>query len=127
MQASATKISPEQDHDVVVSKAIVRVMTALDLTQRELAGILGLHESTISRIAAGSTRVTAASKEGELALLVIRVFRSLDTLVGGDNEKARAWLRAPNSALAGIPKDRMQRVEGLASVADYLDAMRGKL
>ena len=121
------KPSAVHDHDVVVSKAIVRVMTALELTQRELAGIIGLHESTISRVAAGTTRVAASSKEGELALLTIRVFRSLDTLVGGDHEKARAWLRAPNAALGGIPKDRMQRVEGLASVADYLDAMRGKL
>jgi transcriptional regulator with XRE-family HTH domain len=127
MQHATSKPSPGQDADVVVSKAIVRVMSALDLTQRELAGIIGLHESTISRIAAGSSRLTASSKEGELALLAIRVFRSLDTLVGGDQDKARAWLRAPNTALGGIPKDRMQRVEGLASVADYLDAMRGKL
>ncbi len=127
MPQAASNAQAAQEDDAVVSKAIVRVMEALELTQRELAGIIGLHESTISRLAAGSTRVTAASKEGELALLTIRVFRSLDTLVGGDHEKARKWLRAPNSALAGIPKDRMQRVEGLASVADYLDAMRGKL
>ena len=127
MHAAATKPGASQDHDAVVSKAIVRVMGSLALTQRELAGIVGVHESTVSRLAAGTTRLSAASKEGELALLVIRVFRSLDTLVGGDAEKARAWLRAPNSALGGIPKDRMQRVEGLASVADYLDAMRGKL
>ncbi len=112
---------------MVVSKAIVRVMTALELSQRELAGIIGLHESTISRLVAGTTRVAVTSKEGELALLAIRVYRSLDALVGGDDVKARAWLRAPNAALGGVPRERMQRVEGLASVAEYLDAMRGKL
>jgi transcriptional regulator with XRE-family HTH domain len=126
-QRSPARSSAEQDHDLVASKAIVRVMAALELSQRELAGIIGLHESTISRLVAGTTRVAVSSKEGELALLTIRVYRSLDALVGGDDAKARAWLRAPNIALGGIPRDRMQRVEGLVSVAEYLDAMRGKL
>lgn len=127
MEHAATRGAAAQEHDTVVSKAIVRVMAALELSQRELAGIIGLHESTISRLVAGTTRVAVSSKEGELALLAIRVYRSLDALVGGDDVKARAWLRAPNTALGGVPRDRMQRVEGLASVAEYLDAMRGKL
>ena len=127
MQHAASKPAADQGPDQVVSKAIVRVMASLELTQRELAGIIGLHESTISRLVAGTTRLSASSKEGELALLVIRVFRSLDTLVGGDDDKARKWLRAENTALGGVPTERMQRVEGLVSVADYLDAMRGKL
>src|SRR5688500_11530972 len=85
--------------DAVVSKAIVRAMNALGLTQRELANIVGVHESTISRVAANVTVLTAQSKSGELALLVIRMFRSLDALVGGDTSKARAWLNAENEAL----------------------------
>lgn len=127
MPNAAARPRPRSQQDAVVSKAIVRVMTALDLTQRELAEIIGLHESSISRLVAGTAQVSADSTEGELSLLAIRVFRSLDALVGGDHDKARAWLRAPNTALGGTPKERMQRVEGLVGVADYLDAMRGKL
>jgi hypothetical protein len=65
------------------------------------------------------------SKEGELGLLFLRVFRSLDALVGGNLEQARAWLRAENDHLRGVPLQRMHKVEGLVDVADYLDALRG--
>jgi transcriptional regulator with XRE-family HTH domain len=128
MNSSPALASATQDvEDAVVSKALVRTMTVLELTQRELAGIIGVHESTVSRLVAGSKTLTVSSKAGELALLLIRVYRSLDTLVGGDRAKAVAWLRAPNAAVGGAPKERLQTVEGLASVASYLDAMRGKL
>ena len=66
-------------------------------------------------------------KEGELALLFLRLYRSLDTLVGGDESKARDWLHADNNHLGGIPADRIRTVEGLVDVVQYLDAMRGRL
>ena len=68
-----------------------------------------------------------AAKEGELALVFLRVYRSLDALVGGDDEKARRWLGAPNAHLHGVPLQLMRRVDGLVHVAEYLDAMRGKV
>ena len=67
------------------------------------------------------------SKEGELALLFLRAYRSLDALLGGDDAKARLWLRAENDHLDGIPADRIRTVEGLVDVVQYLDAMRGRL
>ena len=74
---------------------------------------------------AGLARILGATKEGELALLFLRVYRSLDAMVGGDDEKARLWLHSENDPLAGIPYERLQTVEGLVDVAGYLDAMRG--
>ena len=68
------------------------------------------------------------SAEGRHALLFLRVFRSLDTLVGGDAAKARLWLSAENRHLGGYPPLALIRTTpGLVRVADYLDAMRGKL
>ena len=67
------------------------------------------------------------TKEGELALLFLRLYRSLDALVGGDDAKARDWLHAENAHLAGVPADRIRTVEGLVDVVQYLDAMRGRL
>jgi len=66
-------------------------------------------------------------KEGELALLFLRLYRSLDALVGGDDLKARLWLHTTNDHLGGIPSDRIRTVEGLIDVVQYLDAMRGRL
>lgn len=67
------------------------------------------------------------TKEGELALMFLRVYRSLDTLVGGDDAKATDWLHEVNDHLGGIPADRILSVEGLVDVVQYLDAMRGRL
>ena len=67
------------------------------------------------------------TKEGELALLFLRLFRSLDALVGGDDDKAKLWLFAENEHVTGVPAERIKTVEGLVDVVQYLDAMRGRL
>ena len=64
---------------------------------------------------------------GELALLLLRAFRSLDTLVGGDDAAAHRWMHADNAHLGGIPAVRIRTVEGLVDVVRYLDAVRGTL
>ena len=110
----------------VLTKAALRAAALLEISQRELAAIVGVSPATLSRIASGQRSFSPATKEGELALLFVRVFRSLDALFGGDDVNSRAWLRTENLYLAGIPIELMQRVKGLVDVADYLDAMRGK-
>jgi hypothetical protein len=98
----------------------------LGLRNRQLAAVLGSSEASVSRLQRGRG-LDPQSKEGELALLFLRLYRSLDALVGGDDSKARAWISAPNDRLAGVPADRIRTVEGLVDVVQYLDAMRGRL
>ena len=110
----------------VLTKAVLRAAQALGVTQKRLAAIVGASEASVSRL--GRTkRLDPDSKEGELALLFLRLYRSLDTLVGGDAEKARAWLEADNSHLGGVPAQRIATVSGLVDAVSYLDALRGKL
>jgi hypothetical protein len=54
------------------------------------------------------------------------MFRSLDALLGGEAEQARAWLRAANDHLSAVPLECIQSVAGLVRVDEYLDAVRGK-
>jgi len=116
------------DEAAVVSKALFRAAELWDISSAELAEIIGTSESTLSRIRTGKRGpIPLGSKEGELALLFLRVFRSLDALVGGDEAHAKAWLRAQNHHVGGIPLRRMKKVEGLVDVAEYLDAMRGTI
>lgn len=117
----------QPDPGVVVTKAASRAASLLGLSQKELARVLGVSEATASRIASGKITIDVDKKEGELALLFVRVFRSLDALVGGSEKKARAWFSAENTHVGGVPKERVQTVEGLVHVAQYLDAMRGKI
>ena len=63
----------------------------------------------------------------ELAVLLVRVFRSLDAIAGGDDEVVRAWMRNPNTALGGAPMERIVTVSGLVDVVAYLDARRAVL
>ncbi len=109
-----------------MTKAVVRVAQKLDLSQKDLARVLGLSEATVSRLMGGKLLLDVSRKEGELALLLVRLFRSLDALVA-DELKARGWFHAPNAHLGGVPAERVRTVEGLVHVAEYLDAMRGHL
>jgi transcriptional regulator with XRE-family HTH domain len=109
----------------VLAKAVVRAARSLGLSQRDLAAVIGISESSVSRLTRGR-RVDPDSKEGELAVLFLRVYRSLDALLGGNDEQTRRWMHARNHHLRAVPARLLSSVTGLVRVADYLDAMRGK-
>lgn len=119
-----TAPAPRSDPAAVLTKAVLRAAGYLGLTSAALARVLGVSEASVSRLASGARRMDPASKEGELALLVVRVYRSLDALVGNDAAQRKAWMESANRALNARPIDLIQRAEGLAAVVSYLDAMR---
>ncbi|HET7670654.1 MAG TPA: MbcA/ParS/Xre antitoxin family protein [Burkholderiales bacterium] len=116
----AAQPSPE----AVLAKALFRATGLLELNNAALARILGVSEASVSRLASGARSIDPKSKEGELALLLIRVYRSLDALVGSDAAQRKAWLHSPNRALNGVPAELIQSAAGLVAVVGYLDAMR---
>jgi transcriptional regulator with XRE-family HTH domain len=118
--------APTVDPALVLAKAILSAAGRLDLRQHHLAAVLGVSAASVSRLVRGRG-IDPASKQGELALLFLRVYRSLDALVGGDEGRARQWVHAENDHLGGVPAERIATVQGLVDVAEYLDAMRGRL
>jgi predicted transcriptional regulator len=125
MTLRAVPVAPP-DPAAVVARATLSAAERLGLTSRHLAAVIGVSEATVSRMQHGRG-IAPTSKEGELSLTFVRLFRSLDALVGGDDAKARAWMHSMNVHLGGIPADRIRTVEGLVDVVQYLDAMRGRL
>jgi hypothetical protein len=117
---------PSPDAAVVLTKAVLSAANRLGVRSRQLAQVLGTSEASVSRFKGGRV-IDPESKQGELALLFLRLFRSLDALMGGDELKARAWFGAENRHIGGVPAERIRRVEGLVDVIQYLDAMRGRL
>ena len=109
---------------VVVTKALLRAAGRLDVPQKAVSRIIGVSEATVSRMQAGRVTLAPGDKPFELALLFIRLFRALDAMVGGDESAARAWLRAENLALGGVPLALAQSVTGLVDVVNYLDSRR---
>ena len=112
---------------VVLSKAFVNAIALLGLTGREAGRFVGLSEAGISRLRRGDLLLDEGSKAFELAALIVRSFRSLDAITGGDEAAIRAWIRSPNAALGGAPVERMLSVGGLVDVVSYLDARRAPL
>jgi hypothetical protein len=117
---------PAVHPDTVLSKAVLSAAARLGLRNNRLAEVIGTSEATVSRLSSGRT-IDPNSKQGELALLFVRLYRSLDALVGGNDAQARTWLHANNLHLGGVPAERIRRVEGLIDVIQYLDAMRGRI
>lgn len=115
------------DPSATLSKAVIRSAELLGLSQAALAGVLGVSTATVSRLVGGSYRLTPTRpREWEFALLFVRLYRSLATLVGNDAD-ARTWLRNDNLALGARPVDLIGGAEGLVRVLHYLDASRSRV
>lgn len=115
--------SPES----VLSKSVVRAADVLSLPNNVLARILGLSESTVSRLKKGTYTLKRHDKEFELAQIFVRLFRSLDAITGGNDETSRSWLASENVALRGKPIELMQSIPGLMSTLAYVDSRRASI
>lgn len=108
----------------VVTKALLRAAARLAVPQKIVSRVIGVSEATVSRLQSGRVTLAPGDKAFELAVLFIRLFRSLDAMVGGDEAAARAWLHGPNLVLGDVPLARIQSVTGLVDVIAYLDSRR---
>ncbi|WJW75568.1 MbcA/ParS/Xre antitoxin family protein [Thiohalobacter sp. IOR34] len=118
MSAQATPDALEET--AVLAQATLNAAKALGVALQDLQSIIGKHPSNIRRHG-----LDPASKPGELALLLIRIYRGLYALVGGDAAAMKHWMRTPNRDTGGIPAEQIRSVPGLLEVLVYLDAMRG--
>lgn len=124
MTAALQNTSAGPNASVVLSKAVGRAAERLDISRATLATILGVSPPTITRLYSGEYHLAQNRKEWDFALLFVRAFRSLDSIVGNE-ETARKWLNSNNLGLNGRPIDLIKHTEGLVRVVQYLDASRG--
>ncbi|MER1941601.1 MULTISPECIES: antitoxin Xre/MbcA/ParS toxin-binding domain-containing protein [unclassified Castellaniella] len=124
MITATQNLAAKPDPATVLTKAVARAATRLEVSHRLLAKVLGVSAPTITRLYNGTYKLDDRRKEWELALLFVRVFRSLNSIVG-DEDTARKWLNSNNHGLNGRPIDLIHQTEGLVRVVHYLDASRG--
>lgn len=115
-----TAIKP--DATATLTKAFLNAGRALGLTQDELGAVVGRDRTAFRR-----GGIDPDSKAGELALLLIRAYRSLYALVGGQKAELKHWMHTVNRHTGGTPAEQVKSVAGLIHVVEYLDAMRGKV
>jgi uncharacterized protein (DUF2384 family) len=113
------------DKQLVLTKSVLNTAAYLDISKGRLANILGVSAATVTRLYADSYRLSPDKKEWDFAVLLVRLFRSLDSIVGGAADDARKWLGSENRAFAGKkPGELLESTEGLVRVVTYLDACR---
>jgi hypothetical protein len=127
MAVAVTRSASSSERSAVVGKAVSRAADLLGLSNAALARTIGVSEATASRLRAGAYAIEPGTKPYELALLLIRLFRGLDAVVGGDEASLRSWMVAANRALDGVPRDLVQTVTGLVAAVDYVDAARARV
>lgn len=115
------------DDQAIVTKALLSAADFLGVKHAELSKVVDISPSKLSKMGDKIAHVNENKKEFELALLFIRLYRSLDAIMGGDDAIAQSWLRNYNKALKAIPIDRIKKVEGLVDVVSYLDSRRARI
>lgn len=115
------------EDDRVLTTAVARIADFWGLTNAKLGAVLGVSAATVSRLRSGQARLDPASKSFEAGQFLLRLFRSLDALLGSDDQAARSWLSTRNLDLGARPIDLIDRFMGLITVCDYVDAHRARV
>jgi uncharacterized protein (DUF2384 family) len=109
----------------VLSTAVAETARRLELKTGDLGDIIGISQSSASRLVRGQFFLAENSKQWEMAALLVRLYRGLASIVGNSDELARGWLESPNRAFAEQrPIDIIKRVDGLVLACEYVDAHR---
>ncbi|WP_228272854.1 helix-turn-helix domain-containing protein [Acinetobacter junii] len=98
MNITQSNVNPK----VVLAKALLNTADQLGLKQAQVASVIGVHRSSISRLKAKPI-LDSATKQGELALLLIGIYRAVYALNGGDPEWIHHFMNSYNDTTREVP------------------------
>ena len=116
-----------RDKATVLTEAVAKIAELWGLKNATLGTILGVSMATASRLRNGDARLDPASKSFEAGQFLLRLFRSLDALLGSDDSAAKQWLDTSNLDLGGKPIEQIETMRGLIAVCDYVDFYRARV
>jgi hypothetical protein len=123
----ASRADPKPETATVLTSAVARIAEFWGLSNAKLGLVLGVSSATASRLRSGQSTLDPASKSFEAGQFLLRLFRSLDALLGSDDEAARRWLSMDNLDLRAKPIERIDTMRGLIEVCDYVDFYRARV
>ena len=83
------------------------------------AHFLGLDTAQVAQI----SKETQLESE-EVAILLVRAYKSLHSIMGGHEAEMSVWMSSENSHLKGIPEQLIMSAAGLIDVAGYLERFK---
>tara|TARA_R100001039_G_scaffold7318_1_gene3359 strand:- start:327 stop:680 length:354 start_codon:yes stop_codon:yes gene_type:complete len=115
------EIHAQPDKSAVLGRSLLAAAEELGISKPAIGRMIGRDRTTIVR-----NGIDPDSKAGELALMLLRIYRSLFALMGGSQANMRHFLKTENRGTHGVPMEQLYHIEGMVTVCAYLDAMRGK-
>jgi uncharacterized protein (DUF2384 family) len=113
--------------DRILTSAVAKIADYWNLSNAKLGAVLGLSPATVSRLRSGQAKLDPSSKSFEAGQFLLRLFRSLDAMMGSDDRAAKSWLAATNVDLDARPIELIDSFKGLMTVCDYVDAYRARV
>lgn len=123
----ASKAQATSSRSAILTSAVSRIAEFWGLSNAKLGVILGVSPATASRLRSGQTQLDPASKSFEAGQFLLRLFRSLDALLGSDDDAVKRWLSTANLDLKTKPIDQIDTMKGLMEVCDYVDFYRARV
>jgi len=122
---SQAVVANAQDRARILSHAVAEVARHLEINSTELGVIIGISQSSASRLMRDEISIRERTKEWELAALLVRLYRGLYSIVGSNNQLAKDWLKSRNLAFGNeAPLVVIKQASGLVHACDYIDAHR---
>lgn len=110
------------DSAAILAEAFANAGCQLRMGQSALARVIGADGT-----AGALERIETSSEAGEHALLFVRCYRALYAVTGGQTEQMVHWMHTENHHTGGVPAEQATTPQGLKTVVEYLEAIRGKL
>jgi putative toxin-antitoxin system antitoxin component (TIGR02293 family) len=103
-------------------EAFEQLSETLSVTQQQLAGVLGISRSTLSRRRGGRLNPLESNRLYQIRELLGAAELSGEALRAiGDPDDARRWLRTPNAQLGWVPLELAATTPGLDAVKRYFE------
>lgn len=92
MKVWAISSSSLKNRPKVLGKAVLRAADVLGIEPPRLTNVLGVSISSISRLSRGVYSLKSNKKSWELAVLVVRLYQGLESIMAGDEIAMRSWM-----------------------------------
>ena len=106
----------------VLAKAAWKAAEHLGLKPEQFLRILHL-ECVDMNLSEATLMLDLNSKQGEIALILIRIYKAIYNLNGGDTKWMHHFLNSPNLLTSGIPIEQLESMSGLLSVLKTVESL----
>ena len=113
-------LSQQIDRSRLLAKASWKAAEQLGMKPEQFLRIL--HLEGIEDKFSDLQTLDPNSQSGEIAIILIRIYRAVYSLNGGDIQWMHHFLNSPNLLTGGVPIEQMESMNGLLAVLKAVEA-----